>query len=131
MCACLIRKHPTNPTLPPSPGASQELYKLDRFPETLLGRTVKEATGFIFDSCHTVLLAVEQTDGLQRHRMTVGDLHTVRGSSSCCCVCTRIQLMCCRRSRVAARSEGGQGGCRVRACVGSEGVEGIEACVFL
>lgn len=70
-----------------STGASQEVYKLQRFPETLLGRSVKEATGFIFDSCHAVLLAVERTDGLQRRRMTVGDLHTVRGGRCCCCCC--------------------------------------------
>jgi hypothetical protein len=58
-------------------GASQELYKLRRFPTTLVGRSVKEAAGFIFDSYHAVLLAVEPTTGLQRHRMIVGDLQQV------------------------------------------------------
>jgi hypothetical protein len=68
-------------------GASQELYKLRTFPTTLVGRTVKEAAGFIFDSCHAVLLAVEPTTGLQRHRMIVGDLQQV-----CGCLC--VDLVC-------------------------------------
>jgi hypothetical protein len=59
-------------------GASQEVYKLHAFPCTLVGRTVKEAAGFVFDSCHAVLLAVERTTGLQQHRLIVGDLAQVR-----------------------------------------------------
>lgn len=57
--------------------ASQELYKLDRFPRALVGCTVLEAAGFLFDACHAVLLAVEPTQGPQRHRMIVGDLEQV------------------------------------------------------
>jgi hypothetical protein len=59
-------------------GASQEVYQLRAFPGTLVGRTVQEAAGFVFDSCHAVLLAVERTKGLQRHRLIVGDLEEVR-----------------------------------------------------
>jgi hypothetical protein len=58
-------------------GASQELYKLDRFPTALVGCTVLEAAGFLFDACHAVLLAVESTQGPQRGRMIVGDLQQV------------------------------------------------------
>jgi hypothetical protein len=58
-------------------GASQEIYKLAAFPSTLVGRSMKEAAGFIFDSCHAVLLALEPTQGLQRHRLIVGDLEQV------------------------------------------------------
>lgn len=61
-------------------GASQEVYQLCAFPGTLVGRTVKEAAGFVFDSCHAVLLAVERTKGPQRHRMIVGDLDEVRAN---------------------------------------------------
>lgn len=58
-------------------GASQELYKLDHFPDALVGHTVREATGFLFDACHAVLLAVEATQGPHRHTMIVGDLEQV------------------------------------------------------
>jgi len=58
-------------------GASQEVYQLRTFPSTLVGRTVKDAAGFIFDLCHAVLLAVEATRGVSRHRMVVADLEQV------------------------------------------------------
>lgn len=58
-------------------GASQEVYQLAHFPSTLVGRTFKEAAGFIFDSCHAVLLAVEASKGPNRHKMIVGDLEQV------------------------------------------------------
>ena len=60
-------------------GASQEIYQLVAFPSTLVGRSMKEAAGFIFDSCHAVLLALEPTQGLQRHRLIVADLEQVGG----------------------------------------------------
>jgi hypothetical protein len=59
-------------------GASQDLNKLPHFPSALIGRTVKEAAGFIFDCCHGVLLAVEATQGSQRHKMQLGDVEQVR-----------------------------------------------------
>lgn len=63
-------------------GASQELYKLHTFPTALLGQTVLDATGFLFDAYHAVLLAVEPTIGPAAHSMLVADLHQVW-----CCVC--------------------------------------------
>lgn len=59
-------------------GASQEVYQLRYFPETLVGRTFRDAAGFIFDSCHVVLLAVEARRGPGKNRMVVADLDQVR-----------------------------------------------------
>lgn len=59
-------------------GASQEIYELTQFPGVLVGQTFRTAAGFIFDSCHGVLLAVEGTKGHDRHYMTVADLDQVR-----------------------------------------------------
>ena len=64
-------------------GASQEVYQLASFPATLVGRTVREAAGFIFDSCHAVLLAVEATKGVHKHRMSVADLDQVGSLLHC------------------------------------------------
>jgi hypothetical protein len=61
-------------------GASQELYKLHAFPTALLGQTVLDATSFIFDNYHAVLLAVEPTSGPAAHSMLVADLQQVCGS---------------------------------------------------
>jgi hypothetical protein len=62
-------------------GASQELYTLPHFPSALVGCTFKEAAGFIFDCCHGVLLALEPTQGPQRHKMLLGDVEQVRPNS--------------------------------------------------
>jgi hypothetical protein len=59
-------------------GASQELYQLHHFPACLIGCSVREAAGFLFDAFHAVLLAVEHTGGPDRHRLPVGDLNQVR-----------------------------------------------------
>jgi hypothetical protein len=64
-------------------GAGQELYKLHPFPTALLGQTVLDATSFMFDAYHAVLLAVEPTAGTAAHSMMVADLLQVgRGGES-------------------------------------------------
>lgn len=59
-------------------GASQELYQMTSFPEALHGVSFKTAASFIYDTCHAVLLAVEETEGPQRHLLTVADLNQVK-----------------------------------------------------
>lgn len=79
-------------------GASQELYKLDHFPDALLGHTVREAAGFLFDACHAVLLAVEGTQGPHRHMMIVGDLEQVKQTEKeGCAECFACHKACTSR----------------------------------
>eukprot|EP00775_Hariotina_reticulata_P006540 gene6540-6766_t len=58
-------------------GASQELYEVIDFPEALCGVTFKEAAGFIFDTTHAVLLAVEAKNGRDRNCLVLGNLEQV------------------------------------------------------
>ena len=59
-------------------GASQELYKLHSFPAALVGQTVRDVTGFLFDTYHAVLLAVEGIQARkQRQRVLVAGLDQV------------------------------------------------------
>jgi hypothetical protein len=58
-------------------GTSQELYKLPAFPACLVGCSVREAAGFMFDAFHAVLLAVEGAGVPHGHRLSVGDLDQV------------------------------------------------------
>lgn len=58
-------------------GASHELYELRAFPRVLHGHSFRTAAGFIFDSCHAVLLAVEGTAGGDRGRLSIASLDQV------------------------------------------------------
>jgi len=48
------------------------------FPEALWGVTFREAAGFIFDTTHAVLLAVEAKSGKDRNCLVLGSLEQVR-----------------------------------------------------
>jgi hypothetical protein len=58
-------------------GASQELYELAAFPRVLHGQSYRTAAGFIFDSCHAVLLAVEGTAGVDRGKLSIASMEQV------------------------------------------------------
>lgn len=58
------------------------------FPEALWGVTFREAAGFIFDTTHAVLLAVEAKSGKDRNCLVLGSLEQVRR-------CTRAVPVVC------------------------------------